>query len=102
MVILSFVAALRAGVIGLLQLVGDRAKRVLDSRALWPQAIMTRISVPSDAVFPGQTRETGLCILIFHKIKKCKGTTFYDFSLHDIVNDRDGKHKIHTCSSFGN
>ncbi|KAK5799831.1 hypothetical protein VI817_002043 [Penicillium citrinum] len=37
----------------------------------------------------------------FKKIKKCKETLFYDFSLHDPVDDKAVNHKIYTCASFG-
>jgi hypothetical protein len=37
----------------------------------------------------------------FKKIKRCKETMFYDFSLYDPVDDQDVNHKIHACSSFG-
>ncbi|KAJ6140241.1 hypothetical protein N7471_006727 [Penicillium samsonianum] len=37
----------------------------------------------------------------FKKIKKCKETMFYEFSLYDPVDNRDVNHKIHACSSFG-
>ena len=37
----------------------------------------------------------------FQKIKKCKETMFYDFSLDDPVDDSEKTHRIHACSSFG-
>ncbi|PYI01817.1 chitinase [Aspergillus sclerotiicarbonarius CBS 121057] len=37
----------------------------------------------------------------FKQIRKCKETMFYDFSLFDHVDDRNGTHRIQACSSYG-
>lgn len=37
----------------------------------------------------------------FKKIGKCQQTMFYDFSLHDPVDDPEVNHRIYACSSFG-
>lgn len=37
----------------------------------------------------------------FKKIGKCQQTMFYDFSLHDPVDDPAANHRISACSSFG-
>ncbi|GES66671.1 hypothetical protein ATETN484_0016021800 [Aspergillus terreus] len=37
----------------------------------------------------------------FKKTRKCKETMFYDFSLSDNVDDRNGTHRIQACSSYG-
>ncbi|KAI9040038.1 uncharacterized protein KD926_008601 [Aspergillus affinis] len=36
-----------------------------------------------------------------NKIRKCKETLFYDFSLYDNVDDQASNHRIQACSSFG-
>lgn len=37
----------------------------------------------------------------FQQIKRCEESMFYDFSLYGPVDDQDGSHRIHACSSFG-
>ncbi|KAL4935175.1 hypothetical protein BDV06DRAFT_234584 [Aspergillus oleicola] len=37
----------------------------------------------------------------FDKIKRCRQTLFYDFSLFDDVDQKDKNHKIYACSSYG-
>jgi GH18 family chitinase len=37
----------------------------------------------------------------FKKIKRCRETVFYDFSLYDEVDSTTSNHRIQACSSFG-
>ncbi|KAL4805376.1 chitinase [Aspergillus unguis] len=49
--------------------------------------------------YPGQVHPTPYAN--FDKIKRCRQTLFYDFSLFDEVDQKDKNHKIYACSSYG-
>ncbi|KAJ5146492.1 uncharacterized protein N7515_001056 [Penicillium bovifimosum] len=97
MVSLSFTAAVRTFVL-LLAVNGARASPGFKSSA-WPRSGYN--PCPERCAISGPKQGNWSVYPDFRQIKKCKEAMFYSFGLYDPVDDRDMKHKIHACSSFG-
>jgi hypothetical protein len=95
-----FVTALRAVVVGLVL----AANGVVATPGFKSSASPGHNSLdvcPERCVVSGANTGNWSVYPDFKKIKKCKETVFYNFSLYDPVDNQDSNHKIHACSLFG-